>query len=187
LRKLVFLDRDGVINKDPGGWVPSSYVTNVDEFIFLPGSVEAIKKLCNSGYEIIVVSNQAGLSKGHYTKKTLDKITAKMIGELKKYGGTLKKVYYCIHQNSDNCACRKPKTGLFEMAKKELDTEIAGSYIIGDGKRDIEAGKKVGLKTILLLSGKTKAKDIDEWEIKPDFVFKNLLAAVNFILKGDKS
>ena len=181
MEKIIFLDRDGVINKDPGGWTEHSYVVKKEQFIFLPGSIEALKKLKKAGYEIIVISNQAGISKGYYTKEGLVDITDNMVKELAKNGVTLKKVYYCLHQNDDNCNCRKPKTGLFEKAEKELGIKASGNYYVGDSKTDIIAGKKMKLKTVLIMGGKTTKETLETWDIRPDYIFKSLLEAVNFI------
>ena len=186
MKKTIFIDRDGVINKDPGGWTEHSYVTRRDDLIFLPNSKEALRKLTEAGFEIIVISNQAGISKGHYTKEKLEEVTRKMTEEIEKNGSRLKKVYYCVHQNSDNCDCRKPKTGLFERAEAELGVQAAGSFFIGDGKTDIEVGLAKGLRTVLVLSGKTDLEKLRGWDIKPDFIFDNLLDAVNFIIGEEK-
>lgn len=185
--KVIFLDRDGVINKDPGGWTEYNYVTNWEEFIFLPGAIEALKKLNDAGYEIIVISNQAGINKGYYKKAQLDDITNKMLKEIEKNGARLKKVYYCVHQDSDNCDCRKPKAGLFRQAEKELGVKSAGNYFIGDAKMDIETGQKMDLKTVLLLSGKTSLEMMKSWDMHPDFIFDDLQEAVDFILKGEQN
>ena len=186
-KKIVFIDRDCVINKDPGGWTKHNYVTRWEDFKFLPGAKEAVKKLNDAGYEVIIISNQAGVGKGHYSKDELDTVNSRMLEEIKIAGGSIKKVYYCIHQPSDDCDCRKPKIGLFKQAEKELGIKASGSYFIGDTKTDIEAGEKMGLKTVLILTGKTGLEDIRSSEAKPDYIFDNLLEAVNFILKGDRN
>ena len=183
VRKIIFLDRDGVINKDPGGWTKYSYVTHWEYFKFLPNSVKALKKLNDAGYDIVLISNQGGISKGHYTEEGLREINKKMIAELEKKGAKIKKTYYCIHQNSDNCDCRKPMTGLFRQAEKELKIKAKGTFFIGDGKMDVEAAEKMGLKSILVLSGKSYLAGVRDWEVKPDYIFDNLSEAVNFILK----
>jgi len=183
MKKIISIDRDGVINKDPGGWTEHSYVTKWKNFIFLPGSIEALKMLNEAGYDIVVISNQAGISKGYYTNEELNAINNKMIKEIERKGAKIKKTYYCIHQDNDNCECRKPKTGLFKQAEKDLDIKASGTYFIGDGKTDIEAGKDQGLTTMLLLSGKTSPEDVKEWSVKPDFIFGNLIEAVAFLLK----
>ncbi len=184
MKKIIFLDRDGVINKDPGGWTKHGYVTEWKDFVFLPDSIRAIKRLNQAGYDVVIISNQAGVSKGCYTKEKLDEINKNMLREIKDAGGDIKKVYYCIHQDSDNCNCRKPKTGMFKQAQKEMGIKIGGSYFIGDGKMDVEAARNVGLKSILLLSGKTALGDIRTWRVKPDYIFDDLNEAVDFILKN---
>ncbi|MDO8525820.1 MAG: HAD family hydrolase [Candidatus Omnitrophota bacterium] len=182
MNKPIFIDRDGVINKDPGGWTEHSYVTGWEDFHFLPGAKVALKRLSGNGYDIIIISNQGGVSKGYFLQSTLDDITAKMLEEIESSGAKIRKVYYCVHQDSDNCACRKPKTGMFTLAENDLGIRSAGAYFIGDGKVDVEAGKSMGLKTILVLSGKTPAGDVEGWDLKPDYIFKDLPEAVNFIL-----
>ena len=184
--KTIFIDRDGVINKDPGGWTEYSYVTRWEEFHFLPNTKEALKLLTDNGYDIIVVSNQGGVNKGYYSQKALNAITAKMLREINSAGAKVKRTYYCIHQDSDNCDCRKPKTGMFKQAEKDLGIKAKGAWFIGDGKMDVEAGKSAGLKTMLVLSGKTTIGDVGKWETKPDRIFGDLLDAVKFILKGEK-
>jgi len=181
MAKIIFIDRDGVINKDPGGWTEHNYVTRWEEFRFLPGAKEALKMLCDGGYDIIIISNQGGVSKEYFSAVALEKITRKMLREIETAGAKIRKTYYCIHQDKDNCDCRKPKTGLFRQAEEELGIKAEGSYFIGDGKTDVEAGSRAGLKTVLLLSGKTPSADIEEWAVKPDHVFKDLLEAVKFI------
>lgn len=186
-KKIIFLDRDGVINKDPGGWTEHGYVTAWEQFIFLPGAVETLKKLNNAGYDIIVISNQAGVAKGHYTSGKLDEINGKMIHSLEKNGVRIKKVYYCTHQKSDNCECRKPKSGLIRQAEEELGINASGSYFIGDKESDMKAGRAAGLKTILVLSGMASAEDAAGWSAKPDHIFKDLSEAAGFIMKeGEK-
>lgn len=187
MAKIIFIDRDGVINKDPGGWTEYSYVTHWEEFIFLPGSKEAIRRLTENGYGIVIISNQAGIAKGHYSEKELDSINKNMLEEIEKAGGKIKKLYYCIHQDSDNCDCRKPKTGLLRQAEKELGIKASDNYFIGDGKMDVEAGEKMKLKTILVLSGKSSLEDMRNWAVKPDYIFDDLLEAVRFVLKGEKT
>lgn len=184
--KIIFIDRDGVINKDPGGWTEYNYVTRWKDFHFLAGAKKAIKKLSERGYAIIIISNQAGVGKGFYSKGRLGAITTRMSDEIRRAGGRISKTYYCIHQESDHCDCRKPQIGLFKKAEKELKVRAEGSYFIGDSQADVEAGKKACLVTIVVLSGKTSSRDIDKWRIKPEFIFKDLLEASNFILEGEE-
>ncbi|MFH1593062.1 MAG: HAD-IIIA family hydrolase [Candidatus Omnitrophota bacterium] len=185
MRKVIFIDRDGVINKDPGGWTEHNYVTAWEQFIFLPNSINALEKLTRASYDIVLISNQAGVNKGFYTKEELQNIDRKMVQAIEEAGGKIRKAYYCVHQPSDNCNCRKPKTGLFERAEEELNIKAGGNYFIGDGKTDIEAGTKMGLKTIMVLSGKADLKNMKDWNVKPDYIFDDLLEAADFIIRKD--
>lgn len=181
--KFIFIDRDGVINNDPG-LISKDYVTSWEEFHFLPGALEALKHLTDKGYKIAIVSNQAGVGKGVYTKQMLDEITKKMLNEIEASGGRIYSIQYCIHRTEDNCDCKKPKIGLFKKAVGNLKIDFKDVYFIGDTKIDIEAGKKLGCKTILVLSGKTRdKKEIASWPIKPDFIKMDLKEAAGHLLK----
>lgn len=180
--KFIFIDRDGVINRDPA-WIGKDYVTSWEEFQFLPGALEALKTLTDKDYKIAIISNQAGVSKGVYTKKTLDEITEKMLKEIKSNSAKIYSVQYCIHSDEDNCDCRKPNTGLFKKATEGLKVDFKKTYFIGDKRQDVEAGKNIGCGTILVLSGKTKDKSkVAEWPVKPDFIKKDLSEAVKAII-----
>jgi len=176
---IVFLDRDGVINEYPGH---GEYVTNLKQFKLIKGSKEAIKLLTKHGYDVYVVSNQGGVSKGLFSKATLNEITEKMLKEITKAGGKIKKVMYCVHTAEENCECRKPKTGLFIKAAGDLDKDFRDVYYIGDDKRDVETSRNLGAKSILVLSGKTNKKELHSWEFLPDRTANNLLEAVKNII-----
>ena len=181
--KYVFLDRDGVINKDPKGWTEYSYVTRWEDFHFLPGVLEALEELSLSGYKSVIISNQQGVGKGYFTEEALNNITGKMIKTIEEAGGSVAGVYYCIHAKEEGCDCRKPDSGLFLKAQKELGIEsLADMFYIGDTERDIQAGKKAGLKTVLALSGKSSQKDAEQWQWKPDYICKDLLEAVKLVI-----
>lgn len=179
--KAIFLDRDGVINKDPGF---GDYIKSWKEFRFLSGAINAIKRLNNGGYEIFVISNQAGVGKGLYSQEALDEITQNMLKEIEKKGGRIRSVMYCTHRSDAGCDCRKPKTGMIKKATEGLRIDFENTYFIGDSRLDIAAGKNMGCKTILLLTGKEDPDDSENWEIKPDFIRKNLQEAVEWVLKG---
>lgn len=185
--KAIFLDRDGVINKDPDKWTEYSYVTDWSLFVFLPGVFEALKMLKDKGIKVILVSNQAGVSKGYFTKEKLDDITRSMRQEIEKHGGSIDDVYYCTHKSDDNCECRKPKTGLLEKAAKKHDIDCKKTYFIGDSHVDVIAGRDVGCTTVFVLSGKTPREEMETWEEKPDHVCKDLLEAVQWVMKKERS
>lgn len=178
--KIIFLDRDGVINKYPGDRL---YVTSLKKFKFLPRAKKAIALLSKNGYWIFVASNQAGVGKGTYSQKTLVAITAKMLRSIKQAGGRITRVYYCTHQKNAGCSCRKPKPGLLKRAAKEFKFRLKGAYFIGDTMRDIFTAHAAGCKSILVLSGKEKLRGQKSWEAKPDFIFKDLLAAAKFLTR----
>jgi len=177
-RKVIFLDRDGVINRDL-----NSYVTSWDKFEFLPGSLEALNKLTQNGYSIVIISNQAGISRGDYTVEKLKIIDEKMLKTIEKRTGHRPYTYYCTHTDEDNCDCRKPKTGLFKQAERKIGrVDYKKTFFIGDQKRDIETALNLGAKSILVLSGKTGSTELVDWVIKPDFIKDNLLDAAGWII-----
>ena len=185
--KYLFIDRDGVINKDPGGWTEFGYVTRWEDFHVIPGSLEALRKITDAGYRIIIISNQQVVGKGHLGQEDLDKLTENIKGVLIEAGADVAKIYYCVHKKEDDCECRKPKSGMFHMAQEELGIKsLDGFFYIGDTERDVEAGKSAGLKTILVLSGKSTYDDVEHWDYKPDYICENLDEAVDTILKKGK-
>jgi len=182
--RAVFLDRDGVINEYPGD---ADYVKSWEEFRFLPAAKLGLKKLSDRGIAIFVISNQAGVSKGIYSQQILDLITNNMLRQLRDYGADINGVFYCIHRNEDKCCCRKPKTGLIDMAiaklKKEgKKIELAESFFVGDTVRDMQTGRAAGLKTIMLFSGKEKPENKNHWVSLSDFTARDLLEATEIIL-----
>ena len=176
--KVLFLDRDGVINKYPGD---TRYITSWKEFEFIPGSIEAIAKFNQEGFKIFVVSNQAGVAKGVYSQKELDLITKNMLSALKRKKAKIDGVYYCTHFKEANCLCRKPKTGLLEKALSDYNIKPALSFFAGDSMVDMEAARSFGAQSVLLLSGRERISSKDEWSIKPDYVFDNLLVASHYL------
>ncbi len=150
--KIVFIDRDGVINVDPIG----DYVKTWEEFRFEAGALEALKSLHDAGFKIIVISNQAGIGDGVYPEAELWDIHKKMLAELEDKGIHLYASHYCLHGKEAGCKCRKPETGLFEQAVQGLEFDRSRTYFIGDKATDMEAGKRFGLKTIFVRTGHGK-------------------------------
>lgn len=176
--KVVFLDRDGVINEYPG---ECRYVTHHKEFKLIPGSAQGIKKLKEKGFKIFVVSNQAGVAKGFYSEKDLRHIDKKLLKLLKKNGVSVDGVYYCLHKDEDKCDCRKPKTGLLDKALAVAGITPEISFFVGDSFIDMKTAKAFGAKSILVLSGKEKIANRINWEFEPDYIFDNLLLAAHYI------
>ena len=146
-KKVIFLDRDGVINKKPK---KADYVKNWSEFEFLPGTIQALQILCQKGYDIYIITNQPGIARGVMTKEDLDLIHQKMGEEFKKNGGKIKAIYTCLHGWNEGCECRKPKPGLLFQAAREHYLDLTKTIFIGDDERDIQAGQAAGCKTILI-------------------------------------
>jgi D-glycero-D-manno-heptose 1,7-bisphosphate phosphatase len=178
--KVIFLDRDGVINKYPGDKL---YVTSLRKFRLLPGVKKAIALLSKSGFKIFIASNQAGVGRGIYSQKTLDAITAKMLSDIEIAGGKITKVYYCTHRKDAGCSCRKPKPGLLKKAAKEFKFSLKGAYFIGDTMQDILTAHAARIESILVLTGKERLKDRNSWEVNPNHLFRSLIEAAKFIIR----
>lgn len=149
--KLVILDRDGVINEDSGNFIKSP-----GEWVPVPGSLEAIALLNQSGYRVAVATNQSGVGRGIYDMATLNAIHDKMQRALAQVGGRIDAIFYCPHVADDHCNCRKPKTGMMEEIARRFSIDLKGTYGIGDAQRDIQAFADSGCKTILVKTGKGK-------------------------------
>ncbi|MFA4989779.1 MAG: D-glycero-beta-D-manno-heptose 1,7-bisphosphate 7-phosphatase [Candidatus Omnitrophota bacterium] len=180
-QKAIFLDRDGVINRYPGDKL---YVTSLKKFYFLPGAKEAIAQLTRAGFKIFIASNQAGVGRGIYARRTLEAITRKMLLEIEKGGGKISKVYYCLHRRDAGCSCRKPRPGLLKKAAQEFKFNLKNSCFVGDTLRDVLTARAAGCKSVLVLCGKEKLANRKNWEASPDFVFQNLKAAASFLIQN---
>ncbi len=177
-KNAVFLDRDGVINQDD-----PNYIKSWSEFHFLPKVKSAIRQLNNSGYYVVVITNQGGVAKGLYTEETVKEINRKMQAELELAGAHIDAVYFCPHTKEQACNCRKPNPGMIDRAVKEFNIDLAGSWIVGDSlKHDIPLGKSLGLKTIFVKGSRVLSIE-DILESQPDYVVEDLMAAVQ-IIKG---
>lgn len=182
-RKVIFIDRDGVLNEDPIG----DYVKSWQDFRFIPGTLQALKKLNNAGFDIVIISNQAGIGDGAYTETALKEITDNMLAELKKERIPIRGIYYCLHGKEADCACRKPKTGLFEQAARDIFFEPSQTYFIGDKVSDVQAGKNFGLRTLFVLTGHGK---YDQARLKegeqPERILTSLREAVDYLLSREQ-
>ncbi len=178
--KVVFLDRDGVINRFPGKGV---YVTRKEDFKILPKSAEAIGLLTKAGFQIYVVSNQGCVSRKMITEKELWSMTRDMLAEVGRAGGKIDEVFYCIHQTSDACDCKKPKTALFEKALGGKSARAGYVYLVGDSEEDMQAGKSLGCRTVLVLSGRLAKEEAGSLAAKPDAIKQDLWEAANWIIQ----
>ncbi|MFH1877542.1 MAG: HAD family hydrolase [Candidatus Omnitrophota bacterium] len=186
--KYVFIDRDGVVNKDPAGWTEYGYVTRWEDFVFLPGVLDAFKKFAESGYSAVIITNQQCVGKGYLSENELDLIMSRMKNEVEEHGGRIAGIFYCPHLKEEKCACRKPDDGLFRMAAEKLGiSDFSGSFFIGDTSRDVAAGKKARLKTIVVLSGKSSREDVAGFGVKPDYVCEGLLEAADRVLEHENN
>lgn len=184
MNKAVFLDRDGVIIQEP-----PHYVYRLDQLKIIPRSAEAIKLLNLKDYKVIVVSNQAGVAYGYYLEKDVILFNQLMKEELTLYNAYVDAIYYCPHHPKAkvrkyrlDCDCRKPKPGMLKKAEKELNIDLKSSYMIGDKKSDIDTGKSVGCKTVLVLTGHG-TKELERYNIRYDSsVANNLYDAVKKLL-----
>lgn len=174
---LIILDRDGVINYDS-----DEYIKSPDEWIAIPGSLEAIAKLNQAGFTIAVATNQSGIGRRLYSKKTLMLIHEKMQNELKKVGGHIDKIFYCPHTADDHCDCRKPKTGLFEQIAAEYKVSLQNVPVVGDSLRDLQAAKKMGCKAILVRTGNGEALLKQKITLNNVIVFDDLSTAADAII-----
>ena len=146
-RKFVFLDRDGTLNVRPP---KACYVESPEEFVWLEGAKEAVKKLNDHGYMVILVSNQPGIARGKLTEETLRDIHDKMGKDLETVGAHIDAIYYCPHNWDEGCFCRKPKPGMLYMAQRDYSLNLPRGFLIGDDERDIEAGESAGVKSLLV-------------------------------------
>jgi D-glycero-D-manno-heptose 1,7-bisphosphate phosphatase len=179
--KVVFLDRDGVINEFPGN---GNYVTKIKDFHFIPGALEAVESLTKSGHKIFIISNQAGVGKGVYSLNKLKRIDRHMLKHVEAAGGKIRKSFYCTHRSDAGCDCRKPGIGLLKRALRSLNKTISHAqkaYFVGDTEGDIKTGHNAGCKTIFVLSGRENRRYMRKWDVKPDFIVKDLGAAVSII------
>lgn len=179
--KLVFLDRDGVINEFPGN---GKYVTKLKEFHFIPGSLEALRTLTKEHFTVFIISNQAGVSKGVYTKEKLNHITRNMLDKIRQAGGRIKRVFYCTHRSDEGCDCRKPEIGSVRKAFETMNKSIRAAqkaFFVGDTESDILAGHNAGCKTIFVLSGREDRRHMRAWAVRPDFIAADLREAIAII------
>jgi D-glycero-D-manno-heptose 1,7-bisphosphate phosphatase len=147
--KMIILDRDGVINQDS-----DDYIKSTDEWIPIPGSLEAINRLKKAGYLVTVATNQSGIARGLFEQEVLQQIHDKMHRLLAIRGTSVDGIFYCPHGPKENCACRKPKPGLLFQIARQFDIDLTETVFVGDGIGDIRAAQMANAKPVLVRTGK---------------------------------
>jgi D-glycero-D-manno-heptose 1,7-bisphosphate phosphatase len=175
--KLVILDRDGVINfdsvqfiKSPAEWKP------------IPGSLEAIARLNQAGYRVVVATNQSGVGRGLFDMDTLNAIHGKMHRAAQAVGARIDAVFFCPHTADSACDCRKPMPGMFERIANCYNVDLAGTPSVGDSLRDLQAAVAVGGKPLLVLTGKGEKTQAEDNLPEGTLIFRDLAAAVDHLL-----
>jgi histidinol-phosphate phosphatase family protein len=184
-QKLIFLDRDGTINRSV------DQLAKAEDFELLPGVAQAIAQINHAGYRAVVVTNQPVLARGECAPEELENVHRKMQTLLGEHGAYLDRIYYCPHHPDSGfvgevvalkkvCDCRKPAIGMLTLAQKELNADLSASWLIGDSTADILAAQNAGVRSILLETGNA---GLDEkYPVVPDHISPNLLTAVHYIL-----
>lgn len=186
MKPAVFLDRDGTINEQMG------YINHIDRFHLLDGVTEAIRRLNIAGIPVVVVTNQSGLARGYFPESLLEEVHRKMELLLAEDNAHVDGIYVCPHHPEarearfrKDCDCRKPKNGLFVRAAREMELDLARSYVVGDRWSDLKAAASCGAKGILVLTGYGRG-DYEyigpQQQIQPHYVAENLQEAADWIL-----
>jgi D-glycero-D-manno-heptose 1,7-bisphosphate phosphatase len=176
--KLIILDRDGVINLDS-----DNYIKSASEWHPIPGSMEAIARLNQSGYRVVVATNQAGISRGLFDIRTLNLIHNKLHQTAQAFGAHIDAIFFCPHAADEDCGCRKPKPGMLQSIGQRYDISLKNIIFVGDSLRDLQAGFSVGCTPYLVKTGKG-TKTIDKGGLPPGTtIFQDLAAVVDALLQ----
>lgn len=183
----VFIDRDGTMSEEVG------YVNHISRFKLLENTAAAVKLLNEAGVLAIVATNQAGVARGYFEEPMINKVHEKLKNELAKSGASVDAIYYCPHHPSAGkppyraeCNCRKPKPGMILKAKDDFDIDLSRSYMVGDKISDVEFGLKLGLKSVMVMTGYGIGEyehQRQDWKVAPDFIADDLLEAVKWIIE----
>ena len=180
--KLIILDRDGVINEDSDG-----YIKSADEFLPIPGSIEAIAKMTMAGFVLAVATNQAGIGRGLFDYRALEAIHGKLYSLVEQAGGKIHMIAHCPHHPDDHCQCRKPEPGLLQQIEQQLKTPVKGAWFVGDSLKDLQVAQKCGCKPALVLTGngkKTCNSMLQDETLQLTPVFDNLSVFADQLIAG---
>lgn len=177
MKRLVILDRDGVINFES-----KDFIKSPEEWTPIPGSLEAISKLNQAGFIVCVATNQSGVGRGLFTEATLNLIHEKMRKLLSEVGGKIDEITYCPHLPDANCKCRKPLPDMILALLNKFQVSPENTYVIGDSLRDLQAGEAAGCKVILVKTGNGERTLSEHPELNEDLCFDNLDRFVDYLL-----
>jgi D-glycero-D-manno-heptose 1,7-bisphosphate phosphatase len=175
MNRLIILDRDGIINQDS-----LNYIKSPDEFIFLPGSIDAIARLHQAGYILAIATNQSGIARGYYDETTLHAIHEKLLNHVHAAGGKIASIQYCKHMPDSGCACRKPMPGMLHAIAEQLNCSLDGAVMVGDRITDILVARAAGVRPMVVMSPMTDKVKLEAFSDVP--VFASLEAYTNSIL-----
>ncbi|MGI4846772.1 MAG: D-glycero-beta-D-manno-heptose 1,7-bisphosphate 7-phosphatase [Janthinobacterium lividum] len=178
--KLIILDRDGVINQDSDDFIKSPA-----EWIPIPGSLEAIARLNQAGYRVVVATNQSGVARGLFSILTLNAIHQKLHAAAQQVGAEVDAIFFCPHAAVEDCDCRKPKPGMLNTIARRFDTSLRGVPTVGDSLRDLQAGFVAGCVPYLVLTGKGELTQAKGGLPPGTRTFANLAAVVDELLQGE--
>jgi len=171
-KKVIFIDRDGVINKEIG------YLYRIQDFEFIDGVFDTCKHFLSLGYEIIIITNQSGIARGFYKEEDFLKLNKWMLEKFYKKDIRIHDVFHCPHGPEDNCNCRKPKPGLFLKAIKKYSVDINKSWMIGDKETDIQSARDAGIgKTIIVKTGHSFDEDLTT----ADYILDSIKETIDII------
>ena len=183
---LVILDRDGVINHDS-----DDYIKSPAEWQPLPGSLEAIARLCRADYTVVVATNQAGVGRGLFSLEMLTRIHRKMASSIRDKGGRLDSIFFCPHSPADQCGCRKPKPGMLLEISDRLSIGLSGVPVVGDSLRDLEAAAAAGAMPVMVKTGRGRLtqEQLSQGELSHTLgqtpVYADLAAFTDAVLDGN--
>jgi D-glycero-D-manno-heptose 1,7-bisphosphate phosphatase len=178
---FIILDRDGVINYDS-----EEYIKSPEEWLPIPGSLDAIAQLNRSGFQVLVATNQSGVARGYYDLDGLSRIHEKLQDELAAVGGYIEEIFYCPHHPLDACLCRKPKPGLLHQMKMKYQIDLTNTFFIGDSAVDVQAAQAAGCMPILVMTGNGQ-KSLKNY---PEFIniptFPDLARATEYVISEQR-
>lgn len=172
--KTVLLDRDGTVIVDP----PDERVDSEEKIQLFPDSIRGLKKLADNGFEVILITNQAGISEGRINEDDFARINGKVIEMLETSGVKIRRTYMCPHGPKGGCECRKPKPTMILQAAKDFNLDLTNIYMVGDHRSDVLAGKNAGTKSILVQTATNGQDEAPE----ADFIAQNLTEAIDYII-----